>query len=281
MTQQSIIRPLSEDEVAELINWAKVEGWNPGKEDAAPFYAADPEGFLGHFVDGTLVSGISCVTYGESFGFIGLYITRPDQRGKGYGIKVWNAAMERLKDRVIGLDGVPAQQANYAAMGFDTSYETARWSGLCTFLKDDRIYHVLDIDAEQLTDILAYDAHAFPAPRESFLKSWLSHPRSAFAVTKDDQITGYAVLRECEDGFKLGPLFADDEDSALQLFGAACNACAGAMLHLDVPDHQSQFTDFLTGQGFERGFETARMYKGGQPRLDADRIFAITTLELG
>lgn len=281
MTEQSIIRPLSQDEVAELISWAKAEGWNPGKADAAPFYAADKGGFLGHFVDGSMVSGISCVTYGEDFSFIGLYITRADQRGKGYGLKVWNAAMERLEGRIIGLDGVPEQQANYASMGFAKSYETARWSGLCSFQKDARIYHVLDIDAEQLSDIAAYDAHVFPAPRQSFLKPWLSHPHSAFALTKDDKITGYAVLRECEDGFKLGPLFADDADSALKLFGAASNACVGAMLHLDVPAHQSQFADILAARGFERGFETARMYKGGEPSLDADRIFAITSLELG
>ncbi|TLP43132.1 GNAT family N-acetyltransferase [Cohaesibacter sp. CAU 1516] len=281
MTEQSIIRAMTEEDVAELIGWAKAEGWNPGKADAAPFYAADRQGFLGHFVDGALVAGISCVTYGDDFSFIGLYITHPDQRGKGYGLKVWNAAMERLKGRMIGLDGVPQQQDNYASMGFAKAYETARWSGLCSFQKDERIYDVLEVDAEQLDEIATYDAQAFPAPRKAFLKAWLSPPRSAFAITREGKLAGYAVLRECEDGFKLGPLFADDEESALKLFGAASNACTGAMLHLDVPANQTSFSHILAARGFERGFETARMYKGGMPSLDMDRVFAISSLELG
>src|SRR5687767_13477747 len=108
------IRPLTLPEVETLVDWAAGEGWNPGRNDAAAFHAADPDGFLGGFVGGEMVSGISAVAYGADFGFIGLYICRPDMRGKGYGRAVWDAGMARLEGRTVGLDGVPAQQANYA-----------------------------------------------------------------------------------------------------------------------------------------------------------------------
>src|SRR6476469_513603 len=104
-----IIRTLSLGELTDLIDWAADEGWNPGLEDAAMFQAADPEGFIGAFVGNEMVAAISAVAYGSAFGFIGLYICRPDRRGKGYGKAVWNAGMKRLAGRTVGLDGVAEQ----------------------------------------------------------------------------------------------------------------------------------------------------------------------------
>lgn len=116
------IRTLARDEVETLVDWAAAEGWNPGLGDAALFQAADPQGFIGAFVDGELSAGISAVAYGDDFGFIGLYICRPDRRGQGHGKAVWDAGMARLGKRTIGLDGVVEQQANYRSMGFAPAY---------------------------------------------------------------------------------------------------------------------------------------------------------------
>ncbi|TIT76763.1 MAG: GNAT family N-acetyltransferase, partial [Mesorhizobium sp.] len=68
------IRTLTASEVETLIDWAAAEGWNPGIGDAAALRAADPEGFIGAFVGGEMMAGISAVAYGAGFGFIGLYI---------------------------------------------------------------------------------------------------------------------------------------------------------------------------------------------------------------
>ncbi len=46
------IKVLTAGEVEELVGWAALEGWNPGHGDAAAFRSADPDGFLGCFVDG-------------------------------------------------------------------------------------------------------------------------------------------------------------------------------------------------------------------------------------
>jgi GNAT superfamily N-acetyltransferase len=124
MKTHPTIRALTSFEVEQLVDWARIEGWNPGFVDAPALHAADPQGFIGCFVDGQMAAGISAVRYGSDFGFIGLYITRPDFRGKGFGRKVWDAGMAHLDSRTIGLDGVPEQQANYRSMGFEPAYET-------------------------------------------------------------------------------------------------------------------------------------------------------------
>lgn len=279
MQHAPTIRPLTPAEVETLVDWAALEGWNPGLADAAAFHAADPEGFLGAFVDGTLVAGISAVAYGDSFGFIGLYICRPGHRGKGYGKAVWDAGMARLAGRTVGLDGVPAQQANYRSMGFAPAYRTIRYSGRLATPQATSAA-IAPVTTELMAAVAAFDAPFFPAPRRAFLDLWLRPPHVAFAATGGDGIAGYGVARPCRDGFKIGPLFARDGATAERLLGALAEACGGPV-HIDVLETAGAFADFLAGAGLSPGFETARMYRGPAPAIDMSGVFGVTTLELG
>src|SRR5687767_14356787 len=106
-----VVRTATRPELDILVGWAAKEGWNPGPRDADCFHAADPDGFLIGLLDGEPVTAISAVSYGVSFGFLGFYLCVPEQRGRGDGIKTWEAGMARLeKVRTLGLDGVVAQQ---------------------------------------------------------------------------------------------------------------------------------------------------------------------------
>jgi len=275
-----IIRTLSLGELADLIDWAAGEGWNPGLEDAAMLQAADPEGFIGAFVGDEMVAAISAVAYGHDFGFIGLYICRPDMRGKGYGKAVWTAGMSRLAGRTIGLDGVEEQEANYQSKGFRPAYETIRYSGRPAALPI-AAGRPRKVTAQLVPGVIAYDALCFPAPRRSFLQQWLQPPHHALAAITSRGMAGYAVARACRSGFKIGPLFADDMQTALALLGDLASACGGGDLHIDVPATRVDFIAVLEAAGFAPTFTTTRMYQGPPPRLDANRIFGVTTLELG
>ena len=113
-----------------MLGWAADEGWNPGRCDAIPFHAADPTGFLiAEAEDGEPAAAISVVRYGDSFGFLGLYIVRPEYRGRGLGMAVWKAGMEYLAGRTVGLDGVVAQQDNYRKSGFELAHRNVRFQG--------------------------------------------------------------------------------------------------------------------------------------------------------
>ncbi|MEP6565148.1 MAG: GNAT family N-acetyltransferase [Mesorhizobium sp.] len=273
------IRTLAQSEVETLVDWAALEGWNPGFGDAAVFSAADPEGFIGAFVDGEMVAGISAVAYGDDFGFIGLYLCRPDMRGKGHGKAVWDAGMARLGSRTVGLDGVAEQQANYRSMGFVPAYETVRYGGPVAGLAGGG--SIRPAAAEHIADILAYDRTCFPAPRQVFLGGWLQPPRIALVAMNSGRVSGYGVARQCREGFKVGPLFADDTHVALQLLGSLAAPMAGDALHIDVPAANSGFIAALQAGGLSPGFTTTRMYRGGVPRIASSKVFGITTLELG
>lgn len=264
-----IIRRLQLPEIRELLNWAASEGWNPGLDDAVAFQAADPNGFIGAFVDEVMVAGISAVAYDAHFGFIGLYICHPRWRGQGHARAVWDAAMAYLGDRTIGLDGVPEQQANYARMGFAGAYQTIRMSG--TLTTPDR-----PLASAQLEEIGAVDRQCFPARRDEFLRRWVAAPRMCSSHRTDDVLDGYAVSRACQEGHKIGPLFAQSVEASLELL-----AIRSGPIYIDVPAYQSGWIRELSRLGLEPGFETQRMYRGRPPSIRSDCVFGVSTLELG
>jgi GNAT superfamily N-acetyltransferase len=273
-----VIRSLDLAEIEMLIGWAKAEGWNPGLADAAPFQAADPEGFIGYFVDGRMAAGISAIRYGSDFGFIGLYIAHSDFRGRGYGRSVWDAGMAHLKNRTIGLDGVPEQLANYRSMGFVPNYETFRWSGKLQGRIDPDICSLEDINPASL---ITFDAECFAERRAAFLQAWLALPRQTKVLIRDGAICGYAVARQCHEGYKIGPLFAVDSDAATILILACAAEVEGQLIQIDVPADQARFSAVLEAHGFECVFQTTRMYRGTPPSFETACVFGVTTLELG
>lgn len=264
------IRNLDLAEIETLVGWAATEGWNPGGADAPAFQAADPGGFFGAFVDGVMVAGIAAVAYDECFGFIGLYICHPDWRGQGHGKAVWTAAMAYLGTRTIGLDGVAAQQANYASMGFAGAHETVRMSGVLPRAA------TANAQLAQLDAIKALDRQCFPAPREGFLARWLAPPHRALMLTEADEVTAYAVQRSCRAGSKIGPLFARSPVAARAMLD-----CFSGPVEIDVPVTEPAWLETLKGLGFSHGFTTRRMYRGPKPAIDMGMVFGVTSLELG
>src|SRR5579871_2246741 len=121
-----MIRRMTEADLALALEWAAAEGWNPGLHDARSFYVADPQGFLLGELDGAPVGSVSAVRYDAVFGFLGLYIVRPEFRGRGFGLKLWRAALDCLGDRIVGLDGVVGQQDNYRRSGFALAFRNIR-----------------------------------------------------------------------------------------------------------------------------------------------------------
>lgn len=285
------IRTMSRAELDIAIGWAADEGWNPGLTDADCFHASDPEGFLMAFKDGRPVASISVVAYGADYGFLGFYICDPEVRGQGLGYRLWQAGLGRLDGRSIGLDGVVDQQANYRKEGFVLAHRNVRYGGVvaCTPPADPRL---LAIGPDQVAAILAYDRPLFLAPRKAFLRCWLraGESRRGFVLMDESGVTGYGVLRRCREGHKIGPLFADSPEDADLLFRAlaagatqdAQNTGSGtAQVYLDPPEPNREAISLAERYGLQPVFETARMYRGSAPALPLQRIFGITTFELG
>jgi GNAT superfamily N-acetyltransferase len=266
------------------VEWAAAEGWNPGRGDANAFYAADPDGFLMGFLEDEPVACISAVTYGSSFGFIGFYIVAPEHRGKGYGLQIWNAAMDRLRKRTIGLDGVVEQKKNYQKSGFEFCYRNIRYQGTGGG-EAPASDQVTALDSVPFARLESYDQKFFPEPRSEFLRSWIQQDGViARALVDEDCLKGYAVMRPCRTGYKVGPLFAETPQGAeTLLLTLRATLVSDQALFLDVPEVNTHAVTMAERHQMSVVFETARMYRGPAPDSDKNlpKIFGVTSFELG
>jgi hypothetical protein len=280
------IRTMRPDEISIAVDWAAAEGWNPGLADAACFAAVDPDGFLIGELDGAPAATVSCVNYGASFAFLGFYIVRKDVRGRGYGLRIWNAAIAHAGPRVIGLDGVVAQQQNYKKSGFRLAYANVRYGGTVVAPDeqeaDAQNADVIALTAVPLATVEAYDSTVFPAPRSAFLRAWIGSPgHVGRALVRDGRLAAWGVIRPCRKGRKIGPLVADDRAAAEAVLSALLASTGGGEIFLDVPSINRDAVTLAQDLGLAPVFETARMYTGAIPPLRLERVFGVTTFELG
>ena len=268
---------MSLSDLETVLGWAADEGWNPGLEDASAFYQTDPEGFFVDVRDGAPCAAISVVNHSDAFAFLGLYICHPAYRGQGIGLALWDHAIRHAGSRTIGLDGVPAQQANYVKSGFVADGATQRFEGDIQSADHPFIRPAQPSDFDQL---IALEAAANGYSKRGFLAAWLqdTESRKTVVVEKAGQIAGFATVRSCRTGSKIGPLVASDIDDAEQLIaGAATN---GGPITIDVPAQSPQLTELCKRLGMTCQFETARMYRGAFTPPGSS-IVAVSTLELG
>ncbi|MDO6588460.1 GNAT family N-acetyltransferase [Salipiger sp. 1_MG-2023] len=261
-------------EVAQILDWAANEGWNPGLSDAAAFLAADPEGFFLADRDGEPVAAISVVNHSEAMAFLGLYLCRPECRGQGIGYGLWQQALAHAGERTVGLDGVAAQQANYARSGFVRSGATRRFEGALEPRPDAAIARARP---EDLARLQALDTTAGGYARPRFLTAWLEGAPDRITVCSE---TGFATARLCREGAKIGPVIAPTPAEALALARAALAELPPVKAIIDLPDSATGFEALLRAEGFVETFATARMYRGTSPK-PLPMLQAIATMELG
>lgn len=278
------ISTMSEEDLKTAVTWASQEGWNPGLDDAEAFLKADPSGFFIGKLNGEPVACISAVKYSGDFGFIGFYICHPDHRGQGLGMALWNHAFDYLSDcKTVGLDGVLEQQDNYRKSGFEFAHRNIRYSGI-SMVDASMDGRISLLGQGVFPSIRDYDRTFFPAERTEFLQSWCSpmtQTRRGFVFVEAGEVKGYGVLRQCEDGFKIGPLFADTAEIADSLFRTLAGQVKGHTIVLDTPEPNEAALALAETYELSPVFETARMYKGKTPDLPLTNTFGITTFELG
>jgi hypothetical protein len=171
-------------------------------------------------------------------------------------------------------------QPFYAKGGFVMAFRDERYERMGEAM--DYSDKISPINEEDTDAVLAYDAHCFGLARPQFMKPWLRMPgNKMFKYMEDGKLKGFAILRKAQQGYKVCPLFADNSKIAEDLYRACLNAVAGGPVYIDIPVTNTEAVSLVKKYMATYVFECARMYYGKPPVVDMNKVFGITSFELG
>ncbi len=238
---------ISAEDIAFVLDLSRREEWMMGKDDIELCFAADPDGFYLGEVGREKVSHVSAVRYGgDELCFIGLYVVMSQHRRRGYGMKTWDYAWERVaeKCRSISLTAQKEMVSCYERQGFKSAWIDYRW--MC---RAEKVVSSSPVSLDcssliftsfkkcNLDNLLKYDTRVFGYSRKPFLRRLQDIPNSeGYIVSQPNgDIVGYCVLRKsfAKYGWYFGPWYANTTSIARALLSKA----AGFLM--DQPDSAS------------------------------------------
>ena len=89
---------LESDQIPIVTDWSRHEGFAPGLGDIEIYRNTDRQGLWIAWLDHEPIGCIAGVRYNLNYGFIGLYLVVPHQRGHGYGQQLWKHALDHLAE---------------------------------------------------------------------------------------------------------------------------------------------------------------------------------------
>jgi hypothetical protein len=198
------------------------------------------------------------------------------------------ARLETYNQPTILLYAVETQISFYRYNQFKTQHKNLRWTIKSINMANEPNFEpCLRIDKNLINGIIAYDKNIFAAPRESILNDLVNYPNIQGVYSSDGHhINGYGVIRPCINGFRIGPLYADESSIAERLIRSLLIFAQNKSVIIDVPDLniKSQILLHELGGVRDERYDTIAMVRGELPPHYTDNIdknFGIFSLEIG
>lgn len=97
----------------------------------------------------------------------------------------------------------------------------------------------------------------------------------------EDGLKGFTVMRKAIIGFKICPLFADNNRIAEELYKACLDFATSESVYIDIPVVNTAAMALAKKYHTTYVFECARMYYGPPPKSAINKVYVLTTFELG
>ncbi|MEV0648521.1 GNAT family N-acetyltransferase [Phytomonospora sp. NPDC050363] len=224
--------------------------------------------------DGGLAGCYTLTRYGTESAAIGMVLVAARYNGRGLGRRMMNHALDIAGDALVSLYATEMGRPLYEKLGFEVVDVNTSHIGV---FKGAAPGLSRPVTAGDLDTVLAYDRDAFGADRTRLL-TVLHASAAAFRVVEaDGKVTGYAAAWRNTHHLVIGPVVAEDLDTAGALI-ADLSAGAEAPVRVDVLHSRPALREWATANGIGPGFDGTFMVVGGAAVPgDPARVFAPVT----
>ena len=282
------LRILQSSDIHAALRLSQEAGWNQVAADWQIFLDLGVVYGLFTRSDSRLVSTAATLPHGMHFAWISMVLVASDCRRRGLARWLLRHCVRQLLDRqfVPALDATPAGRSVYLQLGFRDCWSMRRlvlhrplqsrnpekWDGALV-----RPLHAGDWPA-----LLDYDRAVFGGDRAELLRRLADRlPEAALVAERSGGFKGYLLGRDGRVMTQLGPLIAEDEETAEALLRRAFLTLP-LPYAIDLANRHERLGHWLTTCGFvvERPF-TRMMHERSSAFDDPARFFAAAGPELG
>jgi len=241
-------RALTRNDLADLRTLVASANWNQLDGDWLRLLQLAPTTCLGIEQDGHIVASATAISYGRDLAWIGMVLTLPEWRGRGFASTLLRALFDRLDVACIKLDATDAGRPVYEKFGFIEEYAVERWVG--TLAAAPARQHPVDYDL---------DRAAFGADRRALLET--------LGSGRVGRVANYA-----------GPIVARTADEARE---RVLGCGVAGRVFWDMPAINLQAASLARELGFEPARRLWRMRKGAPLPERPELVYALAGFELG
>jgi GNAT superfamily N-acetyltransferase len=272
MSQENL-RLLCPADLEGAVELSRLANWNQTIDDWEMLMRLDPQGCFAIELDAQIVATTTLLCYGKRLAWIGMVLTRPEYRRRGFAKRLMQAALERasdLKIESIKLDATADGQPLYEKLGFKTEQVIERW-----FRDGQSTISAVQPALRAVPPPLEIDREAFGADRARLLQELASRN------PPDSAGEAYNFSRNGARCQYLGPCVARDRNSARTVIDRTLQASPEFSWYWDLLTTNQNAIDLAKEFGFAPQRRLERMVLGASIAKNDQMVYAIAGFELG
>jgi GNAT superfamily N-acetyltransferase len=277
LTSHGNLRLLCAADLIGAMELSRLAGWNQTQDDWEMMLRLDPHGCFAIEADDRIAATTTLLCYENRLAWIGMVLTRPEYRRRGFAQRLMECALKRaadLKIQSIKLDATPQGQPLYEKLGFKTEQIVERW------LHDGRSPHP---GIESLTSprkhssqySLEMDLEAFGANRSTLLQN-LASRNLPHAIME-----AYCFSRGGTRSRYLGPCVAQTQKAARLVIEHSLRDSSASGWFWDLLSANKNAIQLAEEFGFASQRRLERMVLGNSLPKNDEMVYAIAGFELG
>lgn len=264
------VRLLTLLDIPSALVLSTLAGWNQTISDWELLLRLEPEGCLAVECDGRIVATATLICYDDQLAWLGMVLTHPDYRKRGFARRLVEFALniaEVRNIRSVKLDATDRGLPLYESFAFRREQAVERWSGFSPALAK-----VVPSTPAAMLD-LALDREAFGVDRGPVLR-FLAKAGNLFASEH-----GFVMSRPGARASFLGPCVARTPESACLLI-ERCLALDSVWFWDLFPSNRDA-VGIAEHLGFKPERTLVRMVKGQDVPQSGSMIYAGGGFEIG
>jgi GNAT superfamily N-acetyltransferase len=277
LANQENIRLLRAADLTSAMELSRLAGWNQTQDDWEMMLRLDPLGCFAIEVDDRIAATATLSCYGNRLAWIGMVLTRPEYRRRGFAQRLMESTLKRaddLKIQSIKLDATPQGQPLYEKLGFKTEQVVERWfhNGRSSHPRIEPLTSSLQYSSQYSLEM---DLKAFGANRSTLLQN-LALRHSPRTITE-----AYCFSRGGTRARYLGPCVAETQKGARVVIEHTLRDSSESGWFWDLLSANKNAIRLAEEFGCAPQRRLERMVLGNSVPIKDEMVYAIAGFELG